>query len=429
MITGAKVMLWGESVGAVLWLEERNAAVFEFDKKYINEGFDISPIKMPLSEARKGNSKFIFSDLSRETFKGLPGLLADSLPDRYGNKIINEWLARQGRDESSVNPVERLCFVGRRGMGALEFEPAIKPFSAGKSENLEINELLKVVNEILNEKKKVKADLKDEKELRTIIKIGTSAGGARAKAIISFNKETNKIKSGQLDNQDGYESWIIKFDGVHGSNLGDPEGYGRIEFTYYEMAKLCGINMSECRLLEENNRAHFMTKRFDRIGNDKIHLHSLCGIAHYDYNNPNVYSYEQAFFVMRNLRIPHNETEQLYRRMVFNVIARNQDDHTKNISFLMNRDGEWHLAPAYDLTYACNPGSRWTNRHQLSVNGKREGITAVNLIETAKSINVKRYKKIIDEVNQGIKSWDQLAEKNAVKEEQIREIKRNFIKI
>lgn len=417
MVTLARVILWGQTVGAVIWNERTNSAAFEYDKKFLKTGLDIAPIKMPIKEAAKGNTIFQFNNLPFETFRGLPGLLSDSLPDRYGNKLINEWLARQGRDIDSLNPVERLCFVGKRGMGALEFEPATKGFAPKKNESIEIEELVEIVNEILSEREKIKVDAKNSDGIKTLIKIGTSAGGARAKAIISFNKETKEIRTGQIENSEGFESWIIKFDGISGNNFGDPEGYGKIEYAYYEMAKIAGIKMMECNLLEENGRAHFMTKRFDRNMNEKIHMQTLCGIAHLDYNDPDSYSYEQAFGIMRNLRLDYSDMEQLFRRMVFNVLSMNCDDHTKNISFLMNKNGNWMLTPAYDLTYAYNPKSKWTSRHQLSVNGRRADITINDFTETAKSINIKRYSRIIAEVKEALIKWDDLAEKNKIKTE------------
>ena len=429
MVIVATVILWNKTVGAVLWDSKKQFAIIEFEKSFLKRGMDISPIIMPLSELQKGNTIFSFPNLPKETFFGLPGLIADSLPDRYGNKIFDAWLARQGRDLQSVNPVERLCYTGKRGMGALEYKPVLHPSRDFKSDPVEIEEMIKLADEILNEKNNVKAnfDKESEKALLDIIKVGTSAGGARAKAVIAYNEMTGEIRSGQADVPENYSHWIIKFDGIKQKELGDPKGYGRIEFAYHNMAVDCGINMMECKLLEENERAHFMTKRFDRLnGNEKLHLQTLCAIAHYDYNDPNSYSYEQAFHVMRQLKLHYPDAEQLFRRMVFNVIAKNLDDHTKNISFLMDKSGRWTLAPAYDVTYAFNPESKWTRRHQLSINGKRDDITIEDLMTVGKEMNIKKSKEIINKIKEVVGAWPEYARQAAIPKSQIEPISKNL---
>jgi len=412
MVNVAEVILWDKNVGAVLWDDNRGYAILEFEQSFIKRVLDISPVIMPLNELQKGNTIFSFPSLSRETFFGLPGLLADSLPDRFGNRILDAWLTRQGRDLQSVNAVERLCYTGKRGMGALEYKPALHPTGKYQSGPIEIEEIVKLANEILDERKNVHSNLTEnsEKALLDIIKIGTSAGGARAKAVIAYNEKTGEVRSGQADVPGEFTHWIIKFDGVKLKEFGDPRGYGRIEFAYYKMATGCGINMMECRLLEENERAHFITKRFDRLKeNEKLHLQTLCAIAHYDYNDPNTYSYEQAFQVMRQLKLHYPDAEQLFIRMVFNVIAKNLDDHTKNISFLMDKTGKWELSPAYDITFAYNPESKWTRRHQLSINGKRENITKEDLLKVGKEMNIKKAKEIILKVKDVVSNWSAYA--------------------
>lgn len=409
MVNVATIVLWNKNVGAVLWDESRQYAIIEFEDSFIKIALDISPLIMPLRDLQNGNKIFSFSNLNWETYYGLPGLLSDSLPDRFGNRILDAWLTRQGRNLQSINPVERLCYTGKRGMGALEYKPAIHPSGDYKSEPLEINELITLANEILNERSGMSGNLKKDREnsLLNIIKVGTSAGGARAKAVIAYNEQTGEVRSGQADVPENFTHWIIKFDGIKQKELGDTKGYGRIEFAYYKMTVDCGISMNTCKLLEENDRAHFITKRFDRLtGNEKIHLQTLCAIAHFDYNDPNAYSYEQAFQVMRQIRLPYPDAEELYRRMVFNVIARNLDDHTKNISFLMNNKGEWKLSPAYDITYAYNPESKWTRRHQLSINGKRDEINKEDLLKVGKEMNIKKAKDIIDNVKDVISNWN-----------------------
>ena len=344
-IDTAIVKLWGTTVGAVSWLDDRTYGIFEYDQNFLKKGLDISPVKMSLTDARRGNGKFSFTALNKETFLGLPGMLSDALPDKFGNSIIDAWLARNNRDSSSFNPVERLCYTGKRGMGALEFSPAIID-KYDDSVSVEISELVKLAQEIMSERKGLDIQLEGSEYENTdaildILRVGTSAGGARPKAVIAMN-DKGKIISGQADAPKGYDYWLLKFDGVTDLELGEPGGYGRIEYAYYLMAKKAGINMTQCKLLEENGRAHFMTKRFDRINGKKQHMQSLCGLAHYDFNMAGAYSYEQAFEVMRKLRLSKAEATEQYRRMLFNIIARNQDDHTKNISFLMGSNGKWN---------------------------------------------------------------------------------------
>ena len=411
MVTAALVNLWGQLVGAVAWQEEEGYASFEFDPSFLKQGLDMAPVIMPISTLPQGQGIFNFPALPKETYYGLPGFLADSLPDRFGNRLIDIWLATQGRTPESMNPVERLCYVGNRGMGALEFEPMIK---RGKNtpQPLEIDDLVRLAKDALEQKEGLSADLSKDagKALQEILLVGTSAGGARAKAIIAWNEETGKVVSGQLLAPKGFSHWIIKLDGVTNDMLGDPKGYGRIEYAYYKMAIDCGISMSESRLLQEGGRAHFMTKRFDRIeNNQKLHMQTLCGLCHFDYNSPGAYAYEQAFQTMRQLRLPYTDAEQLYTRMVFNVISRNMDDHTKNIAFLMNQDGTWRLAPAYDLSYAFNPTNKWLAKHQMTINGKREDITRDDLLSVGKQMNIKKEKEIIDRVRSVIDRWSYYA--------------------
>jgi len=404
-MVNASVNIWNQFIGALYWDETTETGSFEFDESFIKKGLDLSPIRMPLEELQRGNRIFSFSGLSKQTYHGLPGLLADSLPDKFGNELINAWLARQGRTPESMNPLERLCYIGKRGMGALEFEPA----SSGATDTaitIEIDELVRLAKDAINQKKGLAANMDDKDGLINIIRVGTSAGGARAKAVIAYNEKTEEVRSGQLDVPSGFTHWLIKLDGVTNDKLGDPEGYGRIEFAYYKMAIACGIDMMESKLKEEHGRAHFMTKRFDRVsGNEKLHMQTLCGMAHYDYNQPTTYSYEQAFQVMRDLRLDHADAEQLFRRMVFNVISRNNDDHTKNVSFLMDSSGNWKLSPAYDVTYAFDPSNIWLAQHNLSVNGKRKDISKDDILAIAKEISVKRGKDIIKEIAGIVEKW------------------------
>lgn len=406
----AKVTLWETLVGAVAWNEEKGCADFEYDPRFLDKGWHIAPLLMPTTGAQ--GKIFSFPALNRDTYRGLPGLLADSLPDRFGNAVLDAWLARAGRDPLGITPIERLCYTGKRGMGALEYEPELDR-QWNKSAMIEIEHLVELAQAILDERKRFESDLTDN-GLLEILRVGTSAGGARAKAVIAFNPTTGKVRSGQIDRLAGFEYWLIKFDGVSGTGLGDPRGFGRIEYAYHLMAKRCGIEMMPCRLHHENGRSHFMTKRFDRIGSQKLHLQTLCAVAHFDYNDPTLYSYEQAFQTMRSLALPYTDAEQLYRRMVFNVVARNQDDHTKNFSFLMDATGRWRLAPAYDIAYAFDPANRWLAAHQLSVNGKRADINRQDLLTVAHNMNIKKPADIIDAVVDAVAAWPEFAKEATV---------------
>ena len=415
----AMVYLWDELVGAVAWDPDRELATFEFDRDFLDRDLDLAPLRMPLATARRGDARFSFRHLGRTAFHGLPGLLADALPDDFGNSIINTWLARQGRTPASFSPVERLCYTGSRAMGALEFRPAVQEAFA-ESVPVEVAELVRLAQTVASQRADLAADLTDKTTdaLLDIIRVGTSAGGGRPKAVIALNDKTGEARSGQVAAPDGFAHWLIKFDGVHDHRLGDPAGYGRIEYAYFLMATACGINMAPCRLLPEGDRAHFMTRRFDRPqGNRKLHLQSLCALGHFDFNEPAMWSYEQAFQVMRELRLPYPDAEQQFRRLVFNVVARNQDDHTKNIAFLMDEEGEWRLSPAFDVTYAYNPDGAWTARHQMSVNGKREGIELADLMALATEMNIRQGREVVAAVLAAVGQWNGFAAEAGVDDE------------
>ncbi|MFH1215485.1 MAG: type II toxin-antitoxin system HipA family toxin [Pseudomonadota bacterium] len=425
-VSTAIISLWGQNIAAVSWLADRGYAVFEYEPSFLKKGLDISPIHMSLAEAGQGDGLFSFPTLNKNTFLGLPGLLADALPDKFGNAVIDTWLARNGRSPGSFSPVERLCYTGSRGMGALEFSPPANK-ELDNPVPVEVAELVRLAQEITNSRFFLNVDFSGAKgnndAIMDILRVGTSAGGARPKAIIAMNESGNVI-SGQGKAPAGYDHWILKFDGVSDLELGKPQGYGRIEYAYYLMAKEAGIEMTECRLLEEHGRAHFLTKRFDRQGSKKIHMQSLCGIAHYDFNMAGSYGYEQAFAIMRRLRLSKAEAAQQYRRMIFNVIARNQDDHTKNIAFLMNQDGKWRLAPAFDMTYSHNPAGIWTNQHQMSINGKRDHFQLDDLTAVGESISLPRPGEIIGEIVDAVRKWPIFAEKAGLNKEKASEISR-----
>ncbi|MDZ7807126.1 MAG: type II toxin-antitoxin system HipA family toxin [Gracilimonas sp.] len=419
MITTAFVKIWGKTVGAVAWDQHSGLASFEYDPAFKNSGIDLAPLTMPTNS---GRNIFTFPNLRKkedpdlDAFRGLPGLLADSLPDNYGNQLINVWLAQQGRPQDSMNPVEKLCFIGERGMGALEFEPAQLQGNK-RTFSIEVESLVQLASQMLSRKEDFSAQLDKEEEpgIRQILKIGTSAGGARPKAVIAYNDKTGEVRSGQTKAPNGFEHWLIKLDGVSDVQLGKTQGYGRVEMAYYLMAKDCGIEMMPSKLFEENGRAHFMTKRFDREGAEtKHHIQTLCAIKHFDFNDVLSYSYEQLFQAMRELRLTYPEAEQMFRRMVFNVAARNCDDHTKNFSFRLKEGEKWELAPAYDLCHAYRPESEWVSQHSLSINGKRKEITKGDLLAVAKSMNIKKAGAVIDEVNGVVAQWKTYAEKAGV---------------
>ncbi len=430
MVELADVKIWSEDVGVIQWNENTQLASFQYYEKFLQKGWDLSPLKMPIKDQDR---IYRFPELGvdkhdENTFKGMPGLLSDALPDKYGNQLIDAWLVQNGRAEKSMNPVEQLCFIGKRGMGALEFAPSI--LNAKETTfTIELDSLVNAAQNMLANRESFKTNLSSnyEKALQEVVTIGTSAGGARPKAVIAYNKETGEVRSGQSDAPEGFEHWLLKLDGVSDVQLGDTQGWGRVEYAYYLMATECGIDMMDCQLLEENNRAHFMTKRFDREGNKtKHHIQTLCGIQHYDYNNMFAYSYEQLFQSMRLLRLTYPEAEQMFRRMVFNVLATNCDDHTKNFSFRMKQGEKWRLSPAYDICYAYNSKNYWVNQQTLSINGKRMNITKDDFMTIAKANNIKKGEKIIDEINLIINNWKDFASKVGVKQELVNTIQNNL---
>ena len=408
----AKVQLWGRTIGAVSLEAGQDVVAFQYDAEFARSGIELSPLVMPLSDR-----VYTFPGLPRITFHGLPGMLADSLPDKFGNALIDAWLATQGRLPESFSAVDRLCYIGTRGMGALEFAPVLGP-KPRKSSKLEIDALVRLAGEVLTHRSRLQGHFHEagqEKALRDILQVGTSAGGARAKAVIAWNRATNEVRSGQIVAGEGFDYWLLKFDGVEGNKdkeLEDPKGYGAVEYAYHLMAKAAGIMMSECRLLEENGRRHFMTRRFDRLaGGEKLHMQSLGALAHFDFNQAGAYAYEQALLTIRQLKLPMAAVEEQFRRMVFNIVARNQDDHVKNIAFLMNKQGEWSLAPAFDVTYSCNPSGSWTATHQMTLNGKRDGFTLEDFEACATAALMKRgrAKQLIQQVEMAVKRWPEFA--------------------
>lgn len=425
MTDTARVILWGSDIGAVTWLSERGIGVFQYTPEFAQSGIEVAPLMMPLTYA-----PYEFPSLSRETFKGLPGLLADSLPDRFGSTLINSWLSRRGRDPGSFTPVERLCYTGTRGMGALEFKPLMNDAPTA-TRTIEIAALVELANRVLDDRIALEGKLggaDDQQAIEDILRVGTSAGGARAKAVLAWNPATGEFRSGQAPSAGGFGNWLVKFDGVHGNRdkeVADPQGFGRIEYAYYLMARAAGIDMEVCRLHEEGGRAHFMTKRFDRTdAGSKLHMQSLGALMHYDFNIAGGYAYEQALQAIRRLGLSMADIEQQVRRAFFNIVARNQDDHVKNIAFLMDRKGTWRLSPAFDMAYSYNPSGVWTGQHQMSLNGKRDGFDVDDLLTFASVGGVKKAKAktILSEVSEAVSVWRKFAMDSGVPDTDVKRI-------
>lgn len=429
-MTDATIRLWGRDIGAVTWLSDREVAVFQYMPDFVGSGIELAPITMPLRL-----DPYQFPGLAKDAFKGLPGMLADSLPDKFGNALIDAWLVARGRAADSFDPVERLCYIGTRGMGALEFHPTVLNASH-RSRRLQIDDLVDLANQVLNSREQIggvlQGDDGDRETIEEILRVGTSAGGARAKAILAWNEKTGEFRSGQVKAGEGFTYWLMKFDGISNNKdkeLADPQGFGRVEFAFYLMAGDAGIDMTECRLHEEGGRAHFMTRRFDRAANgQKLHMQSLAALRHYDFNLAGAYSYEQAVETIRILRLPGSDLEQQFRRAVFNIMVRNQDDHVKNIAFLMNRKGEWRLSPAFDVSYAYNPTGPWTSQHQMSLNGKRDRFSLSDLIDFGRFCDIKpsTASKIIDEIRGTVLDWRAYADRAGVPNKMLDSISRTM---
>lgn len=417
MTVSAEIQLWGRAVGAVAQAHAGAVATFQYNPAFAASGIQVAPIKMPLSA-----KVHQFPELNRKTFHGLPGMLADSLPDKFGNALIDAWLAKQGRAPEDFSAIERLCYTGSRGMGALEYMPTTGPVLQD-SDPLNVERLVALASNVLSQQSSLVTRFESAQEaaaLKDILRVGTSAGGARAKAVIAWNPQTNEVRSGQVDVGSGFEYWLMKFDGVSGNKdkeLEDPQGYGSIEYAYYLMAKDAGIQMMPCRLFEEGGRRHFMTLRFDRDGNGKkVHMQSLAALGHFDFNAAGAHSYEQAFQIMRQLGLPQEQVEQQYLRMLFNVVARNQDDHVKNIAFLMDKAGRWSLSPAFDMTYSYNPQGAWTSAHQMTINLKSDHFSDDDFKQCARLARLPqgRYARLLEQVRDVVAQWPQYAERAAV---------------
>lgn len=421
-VNTVRVKMWGTTVG-YLHQDDNGMVGFQYDEEFLKSNIEISPIKMPLSTVT-----YTFPALPEQTFHGLPGMVADSLPDKFGNIVINRYLESQGRTADSLSVIEKLCYTGKRGMGALEYEPSQELTSM--NETVDLDALTKLASEILSEKEQIHIE-KNDNLMAQLMECGSSVGGARAKTLIAWNPETNDIRSGQINAGKGYEYWLLKFDNIKNNkdkdSRPDDGEYTKVEYAYYLMALDAGIEMSGCRLYKENGSAHFMTKRFDRKGvkGEKLHMQSLCALAHMDFNSPRAYSYEEAFAVMKQLRLPYSDFAQLFRRMVFNEYAKNYDDHTKNISFLMDKKGVWSLSPAYDITFSYRKDSIWVSAHQMLINGKSDNITKEDMLKVAEKAGIKKSDavKSIEQVINSVSEWEHFAEKSGMSEYNIKRIK------
>jgi len=418
-MTDATVRLWGRDIGAVSWVDDRQHAVFQYMPEFATSGIQLAPIMMPLRP-----EPYEFPGLPKEAFNGLPGLLADSLPDKFGNALIDAWLASQGRAAGSFNPVERLCYIGLRGMGALEFQPTLSS-GTSRSRRVDIDALARLASDVLNDRQRLVGMLHgkdDHAALEDILRVGTSAGGARAKAVLAWNERTGEFRSGQVEAGSGFGYWLLKFDGIANNRdkeLADPQGFGLVEYGFHLLAVAAGIDMTECRIHHEGGRSHFMTRRFDRDRDGrKLHMQSLAAMRHFDFNAAGAYSYEQAVETIRRLELPRLDIEQQFRRAVLNVSIRNQDDHVKNIAFLMNRKGEWRLSPAFDVSYAYNPEGSWTHQHQMSLNGKRDHFEMADLLDFGAFCGLKpaRARGIIEEIHAQVGNWMTFADTAGVPE-------------
>ncbi|MBT0585582.1 type II toxin-antitoxin system HipA family toxin [Alteromonas oceanisediminis] len=422
-----------KAVGAVSFDTEKGLGAFEYEPDFVKNGVELSPIKMPLSE-----QIYSFPELNFATFKGLPGLIADSLPDDFGNAVLNAWVAGQGRSPSDITPLQRLQYTGKRGMGALEYAPATQLKSLNASQQVEIESLVSIAQDILDSRNSFKVELKqqgqaDREAMMSLLSVGMSAGGARPKAVLAFNQDFTQVRSGQAHVPSDFTHYLLKFDGVseHNRNketFGDPLGYCAMEYVYYLMAQQCGIDMMPCHLLTEGNRRHFITQRFDRIQNKKLHVQTLNGLAHVDYKKPGSFSYAELFGIARQLKLSALDAEQLFKRLTFNIIARNHDDHAKNFAFILKND-KWSLAPAYDLAYSYKPGSQWVNRHWMSLQGKRDQFTRSDFYSLEKLsplFSKRKVDDIIDTTIEHVSHWPTLAKQWEVPGSLVDEIQDNL---
>jgi serine/threonine-protein kinase HipA len=418
-----QVSLYGESIGTVDWNVQKRSAVFQYSRNSFTNLWEPSPILMP----KEGRSYETNRD--HENFHNLPYLLSDSMPDDFGNVMMKEWLKQKSLTYEDINPVDRLTYVGKRGMGALEYEPI--NHNSSYDFNIDVADLLEVAKNVLDGKKGVKYENLNEESLTDILRIGTSVGGARAKALVALKEDDKsniiEIKPGDVMQPRGFSYWLLKIDGANVDSLGETNGAGKIEYAYYKMARSCGIDISESRIFHENGRSHFLTKRFDRSAEgEKIHMQTLGALIGVDFKIQRASSYETLFRTMKRLKLDYQQLEQQFRRTIFNVVARNHDDHVKNFSFLMDNQGVWKISPGYDITYSFKPGGAWTNVHQSSINGKFDDFEQRDLVEFGESFGIKNCKLIIQEIIEAVSNWDQIAQEVEISKKVISTINKNI---
>jgi serine/threonine-protein kinase HipA len=433
-----KVKYKEHDVGAVSYNTDTQIGAFEYFPSFIKTGIELSPIKMPLAK-----KVYSFPQIDPATFKGLPGLIADSLPDDFGNNVMNAWIASQGKSVSEITPLQRLQYTGMRGMGALTYSPATKRKNLNASQAIHIESLISIAQHVLDKRADFSVNLtnndeEDKEAMMSLLSVGMSAGGARPKAVLAFNKGFTQVRSGQTDAPNGFKHYLMKFDGVsdHNKNqetFGDPMGYGAMEYTYHLLAKESGIDMMPCHLLNEGKRRHFITERFDRNGNEKIHVQTLNGLEHVSYKQIGSYSYAELFSTARKLKLSPDDAMQLFKRMVFNVVSRNHDDHAKNFGFLLNKDLDsdykWQLAPAYDLAYSYKPNSHWVSKHWMTLNGKQDNFTRDDFYSFEKLspiFNKRNIDEVLNQTIEAVSKWEKLALEQEVPRSLITEVSSNL---
>ncbi|MEH6648879.1 MAG: type II toxin-antitoxin system HipA family toxin [Motiliproteus sp.] len=422
-MTAIAVKLWGNLVGAITWDDDRSLGRFAYAPEFVDSGLEIAPLTMPLTR----NRLFEFpAHVRTKSFMGLPGLIADCLPEKFGNAVLAAKLGKVGRSLDEVTPVERLTYLGARSMGALEFEPDYDTWPDSKPVSIVIEELVSVAEAVLKQRGSTESSLSNG-NFDTLVQVGTSAGGAKAKAVIAWNEETNQVVSGASKAPEGFGYWLMKFDEVHNEEHATSRHIGQIEYAYYKMALLADIPMMRCELFEDAGRHHFMAERFDRYSDgEKVHVQSFCGMAHADRDPPGSQGYEQLFVTARKLGLGQDTLDQIYRRMVFNILARNHDDHTKNHAFMMDMEGQWELTPAYDICFSYKPGNKFIESHQMSCNGKREGFSYADLIQAARAGDVSNPQQIIEQVNDALLAWPDIAKDAGLEAKQYASIQQQF---
>lgn len=416
-----EVYLWGTKIGAIAYEPgQTEVSTFEYDKDFIKMGIEVSPISVPIKY-----SIHTFDDISKKTFHGLAGFIADSLPDKFGNQLIDQYFALKGRSSSDITPLDRLLYIGNRAMGALEFKPAINLDDKNKNIELNLQDLSQLAEMILIKKEKFANELKnsDKKNVINLLRIGSSAGGARSKALVAMDKD-GKLYDGTINHKKACKYYLLKFDSSSNSDRDnkDPKGMTKVEYIYSILARKCNINMPYTTFIQIEDDFHFLIERFDRIDKnkgftkDKLHYVSWCGMAHAHRDETGAFSYEQLVMIVRELKLGQDSVFEIFKRAVFNLVGRNQDDHTKNFGFLMDRNGRWSLSPAFDITYSYDPEGKWTKSHQITLNGKEDNFTLEDIISFGKYCNLSKKKslEVLNNTVSAFKEFPKLADRYKV---------------